>query len=108
MAGAKTYRGKGCARCNGSGYKGRIGLYEVLTLDKAMKQAIIDRETAAQLRLLAVRSGMRTLRMDAVEKVKNGVTTLEEVVRVTADDDEEVKVAAMNYRLESQVRAVSS
>ncbi|MFO7626312.1 MAG: ATPase, T2SS/T4P/T4SS family [Candidatus Fermentibacteraceae bacterium] len=108
MAGARTQRGKGCARCNGSGYKGRIGLYEVLTLDKAMKQAIIDRETAAQLRLLAVRSGMRTLRMDAVEKLKNGVTTLEEVVRVTADDDEEVKVAAMNYRLESQVRAVSS
>jgi len=73
-----------------------------------MKQAIIDRETAGQLRLLAVRSGMRTLRMDAVEKLKHGVTTLEEVVRVTADDDEEVKVAAMNYRLESQVRAVSS
>jgi len=108
MAGAKTQRGKGCARCNGSGYKGRIGLYEVLTLDKAMKQAIIDRETAGQLRLLAVRSGMRTLRMDAVEKLKHGVTTLDEVVRVTADDDEEVKVAAMNYRLESQVRAVSS
>ena len=108
MVGAKTHRGRGCARCNGSGYKGRIGLYEVLTLDKAMKQAVIDRETAGQLRLLAVKSGMRTLRMDAVAKLKTGVTTLDEVTRVTADDDEEVKVAAMNYRLESQIRAVSS
>ncbi len=108
MAGARTYRGKGCGRCNGTGYKGRIGLYEVLTLDKEMKQAVIDRETAGRLRLLAVQNGMRTLRMDAVEKLKNGITTLEEVTRVTADDDEEVKVAAMNYSLESQIRAVSS
>jgi type IV pilus assembly protein PilB len=93
-----TYKGVGCKRCAGTGYKGRIGLYEVLSIDRDIKQAIIDRAPAGRLREMAVERGMRTLRMDAVEKLKDGVTTLEEVTRVTADDEEEVKLAARKYR----------
>ncbi len=93
-----TYKGMGCKRCAGSGYKGRIGLYEVLSIDRDIKQAIIDRAPAGKLREMAVERGMRTLRMDAVEKLKNGITTLEEVTRVTAEDEEEVRLAARKYR----------
>lgn len=108
MTGMRTYRGEGCSRCGGSGYKGRIGLYEVLTLDRTMKQAVIDRAPATEIRILAVKNGMRTLRMDAIEKLKQGITTLEEVTRVTADDEDDVKIAAMNYRLEKQISSLSS
>lgn len=92
-----TYIGKGCNGCSGTGYRGRIGLYEVLSIDKTVKQSIIDRVTAGELRTMGVRNGMRTLRMDAVEKLKAGITTLEEVIRVTTEDDPEVlKAAAAN------------
>ncbi len=87
MAGHITYKGKGCSKCSGSGYRGRIGLYEVLAIDKNIKQSIIEKITAGQLRVLGVRNGMKTLRMDAVEKLKAGITTLEEVTRGTAEDD---------------------
>lgn len=90
MVGHTTYKGKGCSKCSGSGYKGRTGLYEVLPIDKNIKQSIIEKVTAGQLRVMAVRNGMRTLRMDAVAKLQAGVTTLEEVTRGTAEDDREI------------------
>lgn len=93
IAGYTTYKGAGCSRCGGSGYRGRIGLYEVLSIDKNIKQAVIEKVTAGRLRVMGVRNGMRTLRMDAVDKMKNGITTLEEVTRVTAEDDLEVRKA---------------
>jgi type IV pilus assembly protein PilB len=108
MAGVQTYKGVGCSNCGGSGYKGRKGIYEVLTLDRKLKQAVIDRVSASDLRVLAVKNGMRTLRMDAIDKLKKGMTTLEELTRVTADDEENVKIAAMNYRLEKQISSISS
>jgi type IV pilus assembly protein PilB len=92
MAGHTTYIGKGCSKCGGSGCRGRIGLYEVLPIDKNIKQAIIERVTAGQLRVLGVRNGMRTLRMDAVAKLKAGITTLDEVIKIV-EDDLEVKKA---------------
>jgi len=91
MVGHTVYKGSGCIKCGGSGYRGRIGLYEVLSIDKVIKQSIIDKVTAGKLRVLGVENGMRTLRMDAVDKLKAGITTLEEVTRVTAEDDLEVK-----------------
>jgi type IV pilus assembly protein PilB len=90
MVGITTYKGKGCSKCSGSGYKGRTGLYEVLAIDKNIKQSIIEKVTAGQLLVMAVQGGMRTLRMDAVAKLKAGVTTLEEVTRGTAEDDQEI------------------
>ncbi len=92
-----TYIGKGCNSCSGTGYRGRIGLYEVLSIDKTVKQSIIDRVTAGELRTMGVRNGMRTLRMDAVEKLKAGITTLEEVMRVTTEDEPAVLKAAVEY-----------
>ena len=55
-----------------------------------------------------IKNGMRTLRMDAVAKFKKGMITLEEVARVTADDEEDVKIAAMNCKLEKQISSISS
>lgn len=94
MKGHTTYIGKGCNSCSGTGYRGRIGLYEVLSIDKTIKQSIIDRVTAGELRRMGVENGMRTLRMDAVEKLKAGITTLEELMRVTTEDEPEVLKAA--------------
>jgi len=90
MRGVTTYKGGGCSNCTGYGYRGRIGLYEVLSVTKNVRQSIINRVTAGQLRVMGVRDGMRTLRMDAVAKMKSGITTLEEVKRVTAEDDPEI------------------
>ena len=107
MSGVRTMKGSGCSKCGGSGTKGRKGIYEVLTLDRELKQAVINRVSATDLRLLAVKNGMRTLRMDAVAKFKQGMITLEEVARVTADDEEDVKINAMNYKLEKQINSIS-
>ncbi len=86
MAGHTVYLGKGCSKCGGSGYRGRIGLYEVLAIDKNIKQSIIEKVTAGKLRVLGVRNGMRTLRMDAIDKMKAGITSLEEVTKIVEDD----------------------
>ncbi|MCD4774929.1 MAG: Flp pilus assembly complex ATPase component TadA [Candidatus Aegiribacteria sp.] len=91
MVGHTTYKGKGCSKCGGSGYRGRIGLYEVLPIDKNIKQAIIEKVTAGQLRVLGVKNGMRTLRMDAIAKLKAGITTLDEVTKIVEDDLEVTK-----------------
>jgi len=93
LRGCNTCKGTGCQACGGSGFKGRTGIYEVLSLDKNIRQAVIDKVPTGTLRTAAVRSGMRTLRMDAVMKLRNGITTLDELTRVTADDDPEVKAA---------------
>ena len=108
MSDAQTRKGMGCSKCGGSGYKGRKGIYEVLTLDRELKQAVINRVSASDLRVLAVKNGMRTLRMDSVEKLKQGMITLEEVTRRTTDDEDNVKIAAMNYKLEKQISSISS
>ncbi|MCK4506073.1 MAG: Flp pilus assembly complex ATPase component TadA, partial [Candidatus Aegiribacteria sp.] len=98
MKGYTTYKGKGCSKCGGSGYRGRIGLYEVLSIDKNVKQSIINRVTAGDLRIIGVENGMKTLRMDAVEKLKTGITTLEEVMRVTTEDDPGVLKVSEAYK----------
>ncbi len=108
MAGIDTRKGVGCRKCGGSGTKGRKGIYEVLTLNRELKQAVINRISSTDLRLLAVKNGMRTLRMDAIAKFKQGMITLEEVARVTADDEDDVKIAAMNCELEKQISSISS
>jgi type IV pilus assembly protein PilB len=98
LRGHTTYIGTGCKKCGHIGYKGRIGLFEVLTVEREIKQAIIDRASAGRLRVMAVENGMRTLRMDAVDKLTKGITTLEEVSRVTAEDDDEVRLAERKFK----------
>jgi type IV pilus assembly protein PilB len=75
--------GAGCVRCHGSGYKGRIGLYEVMVVNEALRALILAGAPALELRRQAVADGMITLRGSGLRKVAAGVTTLEEVVRET-------------------------
>jgi type IV pilus assembly protein PilB len=79
----KTYKGKGCQTCNGTGYKGRIGLYEVMEVTDELRELIIIGASAIELRRKAVELGMITLRQSGLYKIREGVTTIEEVVKET-------------------------
>jgi len=87
-ASIKFYRGKGCDSCLGTGYKGRIGIFELLTLSgkEKLKEMIIARSALHEFKKEAVRQGMSTLRDDGIRKIKDGVTTIEEVIRVTQEE----------------------
>ncbi len=78
-------RGKGCRICRGTGYKGRCGIFEIFPLSEQMKKMISAGKSSDELRQLAIREGMTTLREDAWEKVKQGITTHEEAMRVTTE-----------------------
>jgi type IV pilus assembly protein PilB len=82
----KCYKGKGCPVCNGSGYKGRIALYEIMPVGAEINELILEGASADELKRTAVRFGMRTLRMSGLTKVKEGITSIEEVMRVTFGD----------------------
>jgi type IV pilus assembly protein PilB len=79
----KTYKGKGCATCNDTGYKGRIGLYEVMEITDEIRELILIGASALELRKKAIEDGMITLRESGLHKIRQGVTTPEEVVRET-------------------------
>jgi len=76
-------RGKGCDKCNNTGFKGRVGLYEVMEVTEELRELILVGASALELRRKAVESGMITLRQSGLRKVKEGVTTVDEVVRET-------------------------
>ena len=82
----KAYKGKGCSVCGGTGYKGRIALYEVMTLREELKEMILEGASADELKKTAVRLGMKTLRASGLTKIKTGVTTIEEVLKITFGD----------------------
>ena len=85
---ARTMIGAGCQACDGGGYKGRMGLFEVLELEDQIKRLIIEGEASAVLRDYALENGlMKTLRQDGVRKVINGSTSVAEVIRVTSSDE---------------------
>ena len=84
FAGITFYKGKGCEQCNGTGYKGRAGLYEVMALSPELRRMILKGASTTELSEQAVQEGMLTLRMDGLVKIKKGITTLEEVVKETA------------------------
>src|SRR5215216_3081312 len=79
----KTYKGKGCSTCNNTGYKGRIGLYEVMEITDEIRELILIGASALELRKKAIEDGMITLRESGLHKIRAGVTTPEEVVRET-------------------------
>ncbi|HTG86703.1 MAG TPA: type IV-A pilus assembly ATPase PilB [Pyrinomonadaceae bacterium] len=79
----KTFKGKGCTTCNNTGYKGRIGLYEVLEITDEIRELILIGASALELRKKAIEDGMITLRESGLYKIRSGVTTVEEVVRET-------------------------
>ncbi|MEN9581164.1 MAG: hypothetical protein RJA70_4173 [Pseudomonadota bacterium] len=78
--------GKGCQTCNGSGYKGRVALYEVMRFTDVLKELVLQGASAAELKAAAIRDGMSSLRMSGIQKVLQGTTTIEEVMRVTMAD----------------------
>ncbi|MFI5169884.1 MAG: type IV-A pilus assembly ATPase PilB [Vicinamibacterales bacterium] len=79
----QVMKGKGCATCNGTGYKGRVGLYEVMEISEGIRDLIMVGATAVEIKRKALEEGMLTLRMSGLEKIKSGVTTVEEVLRET-------------------------
>lgn len=84
------YRGSGCDTCGGRGYLGRAGIFELLIIDEKVRQLIADKADAKHLKNAAVSNGMKTLRLDGFAKTLTGVTTIEEVLRVTQKDVTEV------------------
>jgi len=81
-----VFKGKGCPICSNTGYKGRIGLYEVMPMREEVKELILARASASEIKREALRLGMKTLRQSGIFKVKDGMTTIEEVLRTTMED----------------------
>jgi type IV pilus assembly protein PilB len=79
----KTYKGRGCQTCNNTGYKGRVGLYETMEVTDDIRELILIGASALELRKKAIEDGMISLRESGLHKIRNGVTTIEEVVRET-------------------------
>ncbi len=82
----KVMQGKGCATCNGTGYKGRVGIYQVMPVFEEIRQAVYAGKNTDEINVIAVAKGVRTLRMTALSKVKSGDISLEECLRVTVAD----------------------
>lgn len=83
----ELYRGKGCKTCLNSGYKGRVGITELLVLSPEIKHAILNREGEIQIKKIGQKNSMITMREDSLHKAIDGLTSLEEVLRLTAPDD---------------------
>ncbi|MBN1916322.1 MAG: type IV-A pilus assembly ATPase PilB [Verrucomicrobia bacterium] len=87
------WAGKGCSKCSGSGYAGRCSVMEVLRVNETIRSLVIKQANAGQIKAAALADGMWTMRMDAIHKAEQGITTLEEVLRVTAPDEQTVDAA---------------
>lgn len=81
----KFYKGEGCCECNGTGYKGRVAIFEILNVTDPIKELILDNSPANEIKQEAVRRGMRTLLDNGVEKILSGETSAEEVLRIISD-----------------------
>jgi type IV pilus assembly protein PilB len=80
------YKGQGCDACSGTGYRGRIAIYEVMVLSPELRDAVLSGASALEIKRGAIQQGMQTLRMSGLKKLQEGITTVEEVVRVTFKD----------------------
>jgi type II secretory ATPase GspE/PulE/Tfp pilus assembly ATPase PilB-like protein len=81
---APLYRGRGCDRCKNSGYSGRMAIIEAMTMTDAIRRMVIDRASAQEIGKLAIQQGMKTLRTVGLEKAREGLSTLEQTLLVTA------------------------
>jgi type IV pilus assembly protein PilB len=79
----KVKRGRGCDRCNNTGYKGRVGLFEVLAFTDEIRDMILSGASSIELKRKAIEEGMVSLRMSGLQKIREGATTLDEVLRET-------------------------
>lgn len=81
----QCYKGRGCSRCSNIGYRGRVSLYEVMPTTEEIQELTLRRAPAIEIKRAAIQAGMRTLRQSGILKIKQGITTIEEVLRVTVD-----------------------
>jgi type IV pilus assembly protein PilB len=86
IANAKPSKGAGCRTCSGSGYKGRVALYEVMRFTDNLKEMVLQGASTAELKMGATKNGMSTLRASGIKKILDGITTPEEIMRVTMSD----------------------
>jgi type IV pilus assembly protein PilB len=86
IAGAKVMKGKGCNTCNGTGYKGRVALYEVMPFTDPLKELVLQGASAAEIKAEMIRGGTLSLRLAGIQKILEGMTTPEEVLRTTVED----------------------
>jgi len=86
VASMQCYRGAGCASCGGTGYKGRIAIYEVMPMTDAIRDAVLAGASGAEIKRVAIEEGMSTLRRGGLNKVKAGLTSIDEVLRITMPD----------------------
>jgi type IV pilus assembly protein PilB len=86
IAKGKLMKGTGCRTCNGTGYKGRVALYEIMRFTDNLKEMVLQGSPTAELKMAAIKGGMMTLRMSGIQKILDGVTTTEVSLRVTMAD----------------------
>ncbi len=82
----QLYKGRGCERCSNTGYKGRLGLFEVMEVDDDIRDLILSGASAYEIRERTIANEMLTLRQSGLQKIRDGMTTIEEVVRETVAD----------------------
>lgn len=108
--GMKFFKGRGCGNCNNSGYKGRLGVYELLVMSESVRKKVADLASASDVRMAAIQSGMRAMKQDGLLKVQQGLTTLDELARVlfTSIEDEmleeEHSAAPLNLAIEEPTK----
>jgi type IV pilus assembly protein PilB len=88
VVGKKFYYGRGCEQCNSTGYRGRIGIYEIMTFNDEIRDLVMNNASTGVLRDAARKNGMRLLRENGLAAIFDGVTTIEEVSRETMSADE--------------------
>ena len=86
VAGGKLYRPMGCDHCNGTGYRGRAGIYEIMMLDDDIRQLVLKNVDSGTIKKTAAQKGMRSLMDDGANKVLKGLTSVAEVLSVTQED----------------------
>jgi type IV pilus assembly protein PilB len=84
LEGSEPFEAVGCTRCGVSGYRGRVGVYEVMTVSEHIRALILERASVDEMIAVAVREGMRRLREDGLEKVRDGITSIAEIERMTS------------------------
>jgi type II secretory ATPase GspE/PulE/Tfp pilus assembly ATPase PilB-like protein len=82
LEGVRCFRGRGCRQCGGSGFRGRLGIFELFETDDSIRGLVMERRDASTIRAAAIRTGMKTMFQDGLAKVFLGETTVEEVFRV--------------------------
>ena len=86
IRGAKIMKGRGCQTCNNTGYKGRVALYEVMPFIDPLKELVLQGASAAEIKTEMIKNGVQSLRMAGIQKILEGMTTPEEILRTTVDD----------------------